>query len=133
MASRYGGGSAFYEYLKQFSAKAAANLKYNNIPVDWSIRNNTLFCNIFANHKRNSCSKCHSVSHTTGFCPLSPYDFSGNNRRYDKCNNDTLCRQRIKFGCLEICNNYNGDKGCLRPRCNNFHVCLSCKKDHPKT
>ena len=48
MASRYG-GHGFYEYHKLFSARAAAHLKYHNVPVDWSVQNNTLFCNIFAN------------------------------------------------------------------------------------
>lgn len=36
MSTRYG-GSAFYEYHKQFSARSAVHLKYHNIPVDWSI------------------------------------------------------------------------------------------------
>jgi len=45
MSTRYG-GRGFYDYHKQFSAKYAAYLKYENILVDWSVRNNTLFCNI---------------------------------------------------------------------------------------
>ena len=45
MAIRYN-GHGFMEYHKQFSATAAAHLKYHNIKVDWSVRNNSLVCNI---------------------------------------------------------------------------------------
>lgn len=54
MASRYPGKS-FYEYHRQFSLQAAAHLRYN-IAVDWSVRYNSLFCNIFANLKPNTCN-----------------------------------------------------------------------------
>ncbi|XP_076101126.1 uncharacterized protein LOC143070913 [Mytilus galloprovincialis] len=42
MATRYG-GRGFYEYHRQFSLQAAAHLNYNNVMVDWSVRNNALF------------------------------------------------------------------------------------------
>ena len=71
MATRYP-GKGFYEYHKRFSADAAAHVRYNNIPVDWSIRNNSLFCNIFANAKPNTCNFCGSTFHTSGFCNQSP-------------------------------------------------------------
>ncbi|OWF45853.1 hypothetical protein KP79_PYT07251 [Mizuhopecten yessoensis] len=45
MGTRYASG--FYEYRLQFSLRAAAQLRYNNRPIDWSVRDNTLFCNIF--------------------------------------------------------------------------------------
>ena len=67
MATRYG-GSGFYEYHHLFSLKAAANLRYNNIPVDWSVRD-ALFCNIFENLKPAACYNCASTSHTAAFCP----------------------------------------------------------------
>ena len=131
MATRYG-GTAFYEYHKQFSARAAAHLKYQNLQVDWSVRNNTLFCNIFANHKPITCYMCSSISHTAAFCPQavhSGFRYQPQERyRYT----DTYGRQRLTFAGQEICNNFNGEKGCVRPRCNNLHICLICKKDHPK-
>ena len=65
MASRYS-GRGFYEYHKKFSADAAPHLRYNNTKVDWSIRNNTLFCNIFANTRPNACNVCGSTFH--GIC-----------------------------------------------------------------
>ena len=37
---------------------------------------------------------------------------------------DSYGRQRVTYGGQEICNNFNGEKGCNRPRCNNLHVCL---------
>ena len=68
MASRYP-GKGFYEYHRQFSLQAAAHLRYNIIAVDWSVRNNSLFCNIFASLKPNTCNLCNSTLHTSAFCP----------------------------------------------------------------
>jgi len=73
VSTRYG-GRGFYDYHKQFSAKSAAYLKYENISVDWSVRNNTLFCNIFANLKPVACQHCSSISHTANFCPQVSQD-----------------------------------------------------------
>ena len=67
MASRYNG---FYEYHRQFSSRAAAYLKYKNLKFDWSVRDNMLFCNIFANNKPVTCGICFSVTHHSGFCPV---------------------------------------------------------------
>ena len=136
MSTRYG-GTAFYEYHKQFSARAAAHLKFNNIPVDWSIRNNTLFCNIFANQRPITCNKCSSITHTTGFCPLfgqNSIQSSQGKPSFESQNakTDSYGRTRIRYGEFEICNNFNTEKGCVRPKCNNLHVCTICKKDHPK-
>ena len=63
------GGKGFYEYHKIFSSQAAAYLRYHNIKVDWSVRNNRLFCNVFMNHKPNSCNLCQCTTHSAGFCP----------------------------------------------------------------
>lgn len=104
MATRYG-GTAFYEYHKQFSTRTAAHLKYNNIPVDWSIRNNTLFCNIFANQKPITCNRCSSVSHTTGFCPLAATLYTNNSngtQRSDSRNTDSYGRIRQRYGGQEF-------------------------------
>ena len=126
----------FYEYHRQFSDKAAAHLKFQGIPVDWSIRNNTLFCNIFANHKPVTCFTCNSTFHTSAFCPLARqgigHRFVRSNEIFKKT--DLYGRQRHMFGGLEICNNFNSDRDCSRPRCNNVHVCFYCKKsDHAKS
>ncbi|CAC5416792.1 unnamed protein product [Mytilus coruscus] len=67
MATRYP-GKGFYEYHKRFSLDAAAHTRFNNIAVDWSSRNNTLFCNIFANTRPNTCNLCGSTFHTSDFC-----------------------------------------------------------------
>lgn len=54
---------------RQFSLQVAAHLRYNNIMVDSSVRNNLLFCNIFANLKPNTCNHCNSTLRLSGFCP----------------------------------------------------------------
>ena len=127
--SRWG----FYEYHCKFSADAAAHLRYNIIVVDWSIRNNTLFCNIFANVKPNSCNTCGSTFHSTGFCAQS---VNNNSARYPigqkLSDQDSYGRERLFHMGREICNNFNGFKGCISPKCRNFHVCLICKGDHSK-
>ena len=135
MASRYP-GPGFYEYHKKFSLDAAAHLRYNNIVVDWSIRNNTLFCNIFANTKPNSCNICGSTFHSTGFCnqSVSISQKTANNKwQKNEDQRDTYGRDRVVYLGREICNNYNGSRGCNIPRCRNIHVCLLCKLEHPKT
>ncbi|XP_055999644.1 uncharacterized protein LOC125649823 [Ostrea edulis] len=124
MATRYP-GKGFYEYHRHFSLMAAAQLKFNNILVDWSIRNNTLFCNIFANSKPQSCAACNSTLHLTGFCPLN-----ANRRPTDS--NDSYGRKRNFHAGREICNNFNGQRGCQLARCRNAHICLECKEDHSK-
>ncbi|KAK3099253.1 hypothetical protein FSP39_001635 [Pinctada imbricata] len=134
MATRYP-GKAFYEYHKQFSLTAAAHLRYNNILVDWSIRNKSLFCNIFANSKAASCTICNSTLHTTGFCPSSKdVDRVEKTRPISQSDKetDTYGRKRMFFLGKEICNNFNGERGCKLFRCNNSHICLDCKGDHSR-
>ena len=132
MATRYN-GKGFYQYHKQFSAKAYAYLKYQNIPVDRSVRNNTLFCNIFANLNPMVCSVCSSTNHTTPFCPhTSPMDRSNAinaNRGSISSYVDIRGRPKKYFQGREICNNFNSEKGCSRVRCN-LHVCFQCHKEH---
>ena len=136
MGTSYG-GKGFYEYHKQFSSKAAAYLKYYNTKVDWSLRNNRLFCNIFASHKPITCNLCHSTDHTAGFCPELLLE---KNQRSHKDNSQNAFSQnqtidmygRLKrfFQGKEICNNFNGERGCVRPACNRAHVCFTCNKEH---
>ena len=137
MASKYP-GKGFYEYHKQFSLIAASQLKYNNILVDWSVRNNTLFCNILANVRPHTCETCDSTLHTTGFCPNSQAISMEDRKEYNKRklgNNETDShgRKRIYFKGREICNNFNGDRGCSSSRCNNWHICSDCKGEHSKS
>ena len=136
MGTSYG-GKGFYEYHKQFSSKAAAYLRYYNTKVDWSLRNNRLFCNIFASHKPITCNMCHSTDHTAGFCPELLLD---KNQRSHKDNShnafsqnqtiDIYGRPKRFFQGKEICNNFNGERGCVRPVCNRAHVCFTCNEEH---
>ncbi|XP_033730724.1 uncharacterized protein LOC117320169 [Pecten maximus] len=133
MATRYN-GKGFYEYHCQFSKRAAAHLRYQNILVDWSIRNNTLFCNIFANLKPISCQRCNSTAHTTHFCPniLTPAPkIQQNNYKLDS-QTDVHGRYRVYYLGKEICNNFNGERGCQNARCQHLHICVTCKKEHAK-
>ena len=124
MATRYP-GNRFYDYHRQFSLLAASHLNFNNVLVDWSVRNNTLFCNLFANAKAQSCSSCGSTLHQTGFCHLTG---SGSDKRSDT---DHYGRRKMYHEGREICNNFNGSKGCFAQKCRHVHVCLECKGAHP--
>lgn len=136
MGTRYNHG--FYEYHKQFALKAAAQLRYNNILIDWSVRDNTLFCNIFANQRPNTCSLCNSTLHTTNFCPRSTTDqrhISGTSKNRNMNTqgvSDSRGRPRVYHEGQEICNNFNGHSNCNSSNCNFLHVCLVCKGSHKK-
>ena len=114
------------------SADAAAHLRYNNTKVDWSIRNNTLFCNIFANTRPNACNVCGSTFHVTGFCGQSVSAQTNIHVNQKQTEPDTYGRERINYLGREICNNFNGARGCMSPKCRNFHVCLLCKGEHSR-
>ncbi|KAK3106164.1 hypothetical protein FSP39_014029, partial [Pinctada imbricata] len=45
---------------------------------------------------------------------------------------DTYGRKRMFFSGKEICNNFNGERGCKLFMCNNSHICLDCKGDHSR-
>lgn len=132
MATRYN-GKGFYEYHKMFSSQAAAHLSYSNIKIDWSVRNKTLFCNIFANCRASLCYTCNSSLHMSSFCPKllekGPNSTYRNNRM---ASTDVLGRVRVQVNGKEVCNNYNTVQGCQRPRCMYAHACLNCKNEHPQ-
>ena len=137
MASRYP-GAGFYDYHKQFSAKAAAYLKNHNWKLDWSKRDSQLYSNIFTNYKSNC---CYSVSHLSDFCPrilqenkstfYSPASNNYSNNRSGS--SDSYGRQKYYMKGEEICNNFNGNKGCFLSRCHNLHVCIGCHGLHPRS
>ena len=41
--------------------------------------------------------------------------------------NDVLGRSRVMVKGKEICNNFIGERGCIRPYCAFLHVCKRCK------
>ena len=138
MAARFQ-GFAFYEYHKMFSARAATLLQNYNIKVDWSKRDNNLFCTIFAGQRSNTCGVCNSTIHATGFCPLimRPQSNTKNAPRPQSRpveTHDRRGRQRVFYKSKEICNNFNSSDNCRRFGCDKLHICVSCKSaDHSVT
>ena len=57
-------GTAFYEYHKAFSARAAALIQQHNVKLDWGVRDNGIFCSLFVGQTANVCSLCGSVAHS---------------------------------------------------------------------
>jgi hypothetical protein len=151
MAERFP-GPGFYDYHCQFSQQAAGFLRYYNQCVDWSVRNEPLYNDIFAGRPVNACSVCNSTSHTTQFCtvegePSAPRPKPFHTRREAapareapnrptateaQRPNDVHGRPRVYHMGKEVCNNFNTDAGCRAPRCSRAHVCLGCKANHPK-
>ena len=131
-------GSGFYEYHRQFSAKAAAYLEQHtcNIKIDWSIRDNVLYTNIFTGQQAVACRLCHSLSHDTSFCPQTLIESTAITNRVHSNQHfkgaDSRGRLEHFYNDLEICNNFNGLKGCFRNKCSYSHICLSCHKNHPQ-
>lgn len=98
MTSRYP-GTEFYEYHIRFSAAATAHLRYNNIAVYWSIRNNTMFCNIFPNIGPNPCENCSCTFHTTDFCIESSIlkYLQFKTEKHDVHDRDRILKWKTKF------------------------------------
>lgn len=141
MASRHR-GQGFYDYHCQFSARAASLLRFNNICIDWSVRDEVLYNNIFSGRPVNACAVCNSTSHDTSFCPLDTgrraEPPSQRSERYYKNTDrvrstDLHGRPRVYHQNKEICNNFNGDAGCRTNNCPRAHVCSACKGDHAKS
>lgn len=123
------GGIMFYEYHKDFSARAATMLLDYGIKIDWSKRDYDLFSKHFAGCRAHACSLCGSVTHKVAFCPMSADGSSSgsntnnNNKKTRNQNtnsnstfasNDIAGRVRSYVDGKEICNNYNSNKGCGR-------------------
>lgn len=139
MANQFG-GTRFYDYHKAFSAKAAALLHQRQIKVDWSIRDNGLFCTMFAGMKINVCGLCSSVNHASDFCPLlvnsnlkKPNQGNTGYNRYQAgatANGNT--RKIPSFQGVQLCMNFN-ERSCTRHVCKFLHLCYECFSPHPKT
>ena len=146
MSARFG-GLAFYEYHKAFSARAAALLSQLGIKVDWSLRDQNLFNQVFAGHKIHACEICNSSGHDTSFCPqalgstgakgqstIPTLNSAPSPNRKRQANKpaltgagaaghvDRLGRPRIQ---LELCNNFN-ESTCSRTVCHLLHYCSFC-------
>ena len=138
------GGNVFYEYHRMFSARAASYLIDYGIKIDWSRRDNDMYCKLFAGRRANSCDLCGSMGHPTGFCPHAATENQRNFRKQEKKSpqgnqnhvtmsksagkGDTYGRPRVMYGNVEICNNFNSARGCQRGReCRLAHLCLTCK------
>ena len=151
-------GQGFYNYHLKFSSNAAAYIRNKNDPLDWSLRDNTLFCNIFANTQPNECSRCGTTLHTTRNCSeiltdtlhapstnVRPTYGCAENRNHNdnrnykenqnyKTDNKDRYERPIQYHLgRPICNNFNTERGCSSMRCVNLHMCTICKKQHSKT
>ena len=141
MANQYS-GFGFYDYHLQFSVKVASWLA-RGVKIDWSKRDNNLYCSLFAGQRANACQLCRSLNHLTPFCPQhsgkkvnQPSQQHRDSSRQTSRplanfgSTDRRGRPRISYGNCEICNNFNSSQGCTQIDCRNAHVCLKCQDTH---
>ncbi|XP_070580575.1 uncharacterized protein [Ptychodera flava] len=133
MSKRFS-GFAFYDYHRDFSAKAAALLLNHGIKLDWGVRDSLIYTSTFSGLKANLCNICNSAVHTTEVCPYletkrphsNPIRFQSPPSTVDRSG-----RRRVTYQGKEICNNFNSQPGCKRSNCGFSHVCLVCySSDH---
>ena len=125
-------GFGYFDYHKQFSAKAAAALA-KGLKVDWGRRDTILYTTIFDGQKANVCNICRSVSHDTPFCGHMQNRNSNpslNNRQtqdHDTNRHNRQGRPIAFFQRKQICNNFN-DGRCryTASTCLHAHVCRLC-------
>ena len=131
MATDFGAGT-FYEYHKMFSARAATLLLNHNVKLDWSVRDNDMYCKLFAGRHAIACGICSSMAHSMDFCPLSTA--FRNNRRlggtghFNNLENG-VAQHRKGDG---ICHAFNSAKGCARLACRFAHACMVCYRNWPR-
>ena len=126
-------GDVFYQYHVQFSRQAAAYMM-KGIKVDWSKRHKDLFQLLIGGTKTKLCEHCSQADHQSPFCPTQisvprpsrQRPTSGLESSKDG-SRDSYGRLRVIFKGKEICNNFNGEKGCTRSACSFEHVCKKCK------
>ncbi|XP_071145782.1 uncharacterized protein [Mytilus edulis] len=118
----------FFEYHKMFSAKCSIMLQEHNIKIDWSRGDLELRQMVCAGSTVNMCNFCSSTLHKSSMC--------GNNRGYQNSKTqptqDKYGRDIVVHDGMQICNNFNQPKGCVKPYCRYAHVCKICKKTHEK-
>jgi hypothetical protein len=136
MATRFG-GTHFYEYHKQFSARASLVLAQRNVLIDWSIRDYILFGNVFNGLKSSLCGLCGSIGHTTAMCtpqanaatakPVTTLSSPPwNNHPYTRPNGYQERNQEKS----PTCRDYNNTT-CSRLQCRFAHSCNRCGANHP--
>ena len=102
------------------------------IKVDWSKRHKDLFQLLVGGSKTKLCEHCFQADHQSPFCPTQINIVPSPKQRPVTGQNATTDRKgrpRVLFKGKEICNNFNGDRGCSRVACPFVHVCMKCKKN----
>ena len=129
----------FYEYHKSFSRKAASILTAQGRKIDWSVRDDEIYFQLFAGCRARTCTRCSSVDHSSDFCPSIIHG----DLKSDIFNVATTVSRSPTQGAAkpkrtpvltadhrEVCFNFNGPRGCSNPSCARAHVCLKCLQPH---
>lgn len=128
----------FYDYHKSFSRKAAAILFAKGRRINWAVRDDDLYFQIFAGRRSRTCERCSSVDHATEFCltiihtDLKTNLFHSTTDARNRSFPDSRPKRTPIFTAdqREICFNYNGFRGCTTSTCSLAHVCLKCQQPH---
>ncbi len=141
MASQFP-GFIYYNYHREFSARAADLWINHNIPLDWSELDPRIASRHTAGCKANACSICQSHDHSTDFCA----SFASRKPAYPRQSLPQLPAKAagVKLGgdaadgskATRYCWRFNGNNGCRLPagECRFPHKCASCNSDaHGRT
>ena len=108
------------------------------VKADWSKRHKDLFQLIVGGVRTKSCDHCGQADHQSPFCPTQidqpipssvkrPFDSAKVNSKKDQTH-DIHGRLKVMHKGKEICNNFNGFKGCINASCSFLHICKKCKQ-----
>ena len=129
----------FYEYHKLFSKKAASILSAVGRKIDWSVRDDELYFQLFAGCRARTCHRCSAVDHSSDFCPSIVHgDLKAD--MFQSVTTDARSKYNgaarpkrspvLTADHREVCFNFNGPRGCSAPSCARAHVCLRCLQPH---
>ncbi|CAG2257425.1 unnamed protein product [Mytilus edulis] len=112
-----------------FSAKCSIMLQEHNIKIDWSRGDLELRQMVCAGSTVNMCNFCSSTLHKSSMCGKSRgYQNSKIQPTQDKYGRDIVVHDG-----MQICNNFNQPKGCVKPYCRYAHVINIMDSDNIKT
>ncbi|XP_069108005.1 uncharacterized protein [Argopecten irradians] len=116
------GEQAFNDYHKLFSAKAAEALRVNNTKLNWGLTDSAIYGMVTAGCKAKVCDLCHSITHSTQQCEKNNVNATAHQKP-----SKPKGKEKVFHEGIEICRNFQNEKGCSWSSCRYKHVCSACK------
>ncbi|CAC5413304.1 unnamed protein product [Mytilus coruscus] len=127
--SKHGYPATAFSGVDMVSPEIRKIISEHNIKIDWSRGDLELRQMVCAGSTVNMCNFCSSTLHKSSMCPNSR---GYQNSKIQPPYQDKYGRDILVHDGMQICNNFNQPKGCIKPYCRHAHVCKICKKTHGK-